>query len=115
MELNRRDFLKGAALSGAATAVVGLAGCSPQNSVLTSGGDSTPITSVNTGGPSWLTPPPVPDATLVKEEHDCEILVVGTGAAGNCAVLAATEAGAKVIGIDKGSADETPYVPNSRD
>jgi succinate dehydrogenase/fumarate reductase flavoprotein subunit len=46
-----------------------------------------------------LTPPPVP--TDIKETLDCDVLVIGLGLAGCAAIKAATDEGAKVIGIDK--------------
>ena len=82
--IDRRGFLKGAAISAAAVAGVGaLAGCSSSSSGSTSGSSSESF---------------VPDETL-----DCDICVVGCGASGFMASITAAKAGAKVITVDKGS------------
>ncbi|MDR2721441.1 MAG: FAD-binding protein, partial [Coriobacteriaceae bacterium] len=49
--------------------------------------------------PSFMTPPAIPDT--IKETLDCDVLVIGLGLAGCAAVKAATDEGARVIGIDK--------------
>jgi len=73
MELDRRNFLKGAAVVGGTAVVAGLTGCTP------AGGSTTSSTTASTTVPqSW------------DEEHD--IVIVGAGGAGLIAALAATEA-----------------------
>lgn len=100
MNIDRRGFLKGAALAGGAAAFTGLAGCAPASSKADS---TTSATSSNTTdsatAKSWRdSPEPITD---ISETIDCDVVVVGAGAAGTCAVLAATEAGAKVVCLQK--------------
>lgn len=89
--LSRRSFLKGASISavglfGAAT----LGGCSPKSAnddTIDSTGKSIGNTAQNAEGP-W--------------DEETDIVVVGSGAAGVTAALAAVNAGAKVVMVDKG-------------
>lgn len=48
---------------------------------------------------SWRTAPA--DPTDVSETYDCDVLVIGLGHAGSCALRAAAEAGAKVAAFEK--------------
>ena len=112
--LSRRQFLAGAACAGAlgALGTTSLAGCAPQQSKKGAEDQASEQTyDVMTAKPSFLEKPPVPQS--VKEEYDCDVLVIGTGTAGNPAVRAAAEAGAKVIGIDKGT--DVGFVPSTQD
>lgn len=71
MKMDRRDFLKGAALAGGAAAVAGLAGCTPT-------GGQAPATTGSAADVTWA------------EEHD--IVIVGGGGAGLIAAITAAEA-----------------------
>lgn len=102
--LSRRAFLGLGATAAAAAGVAGLAGCAPQQSgTASSGSDSADGAASGVAPteytPDFLTPPPVP--TDVKEEKDCEVLVIGLGLAGTAAAKAAAEAGKKVIVLEK--------------
>lgn len=112
--IDRRDFLKGAAVSGAAALAAGaLAGCAPQGGTETTADD---LAATGTGGesewgtfdengkftPSFLADPePIPDDAIV-EEFDAEIVVVGFGLTGLSAAREAMEEGADVFVIEKG-------------
>jgi hypothetical protein len=105
--LSRRSFLAGSALFGAATvaSASGLAGCAPKTPE-TAGGGTDPNAAAGTGGaqgPSFLNPPAPIDDSSVTQTLDCDVCVVGLGLAGVCATRAASEEGAQVIGIEKGT------------
>ncbi|WP_308855615.1 FAD-binding protein [uncultured Slackia sp.] len=100
-DMSRRAFLGLDAMT-AAVAGAGLAGCAPSSNsekaadgaaAASAGGD------VMAFEPSFLTAPAVPSE--VKEEKDCDVVVVGYGLAGSAAAKAAAEEGAKVIVIEK--------------
>jgi hypothetical protein len=112
--LSRRAFLGGAATVAVGAALVAT-GCAPASSTPEGGGDQPGSSGQTSGGqtPAFLQKPAVPDSSKISQELDCDVLVIGTGTAGNPAVLAAVEAGAKVIGIDKGG--PVGYVPGSQD
>lgn len=106
MELNRRDFLKGALAMGAAGAAgAGLAGCAP------SGGEN-PKTA-ETGGieyPAGLqasdfedSPVEIEPITEFSEEKTYDVVVVGAGTGGVPAALSALEEGATVAVLQKES------------
>lgn len=101
-EMSRRAFLGLGAAAAVTAGAAGLAGCAlaaPKQDAPAAdqGGDAAP--SATNGQPSFMTPPPAP--TDVKETKDCDVLVIGLGISGCCAARAASEAGAKVIGVDK--------------
>lgn len=101
-ELSRRAFLGlGATAAVAAGAVgTGLAGCAPQTAEQTGGSKQGSAGSGSASGqPSFMEPLPVP--TDVSETKECDVLVLGLGLSGVSASRAASEAGAKVIGIEK--------------
>ena len=116
--LDRRTFLKGAALLGTAAAAGGaLAGC---NSPAT---DSTAVAaspaaqdtdrSPGTGTPvegyicaeDWLGEAPVIDSGDIVETLEYEVVILGGGHAGTQAALAAAQEGAKVAVIEAQPAD----------
>lgn len=101
VKFSRRAFL-GLGATAAVTAGAGLAGCAPQNSASTTK-ESTESLSKNGLAseftPSFLTKPVAP--ANIKEEKDCDVLVLGLGLSGIAATRAAAESGAKVIGIEK--------------
>lgn len=101
-EMSRRAFLGLGAAAAVTAGAAGLAGCAPaapkqDAPVADQGGDAAP--SATNREPSFMTPPPAP--TDVKETKDCDVLVIGLGLSGCCAARAASEAGAKVIGVEK--------------
>lgn len=100
IELSRRAFF-GLSATAAVAAGAGLAGCSPattdQNK--SESQDASASNQSDTSTPSFMTPPEPP--TDIKEEKDCDVLVIGLGISGLAALKAAAEQGAKVIGIDK--------------
>lgn len=96
--ISRRSLLKwgGVAAVGALGAGT-LAGCAPQDTDSANSGAS--LSSTGTEGPSFLAAPdPITD---FAETLDFEVIVVGAGAAGVPAALAAQEAGAKVALLQK--------------
>ena len=106
-ELSRRAFigLGAAAAVTAGTTTMGLVGCAPsaaseapKDNVATSSTTSSGTTS-NTGEPAFMVAPEVP--TDVQEVKECDILVIGLGLSGVAAARAASEAGAKVIAVEK--------------
>lgn len=102
MELDRRTFIKGAALSGALAATAGLAACSPAQSGESDGGQ-TGASDAGAGQQSgdWrAAPEPIAD---IAETVDADVVVVGAGTSGCFATLAAVEAGAKTVCLQKGS------------
>ena len=89
--LDRRSFLKSAALLGSSAAVAGVAGLSP--AVASEAEDTTKAEKKY----SFETPPkPVPDSEIV-ETYEAEIIVVGAGMSGLVTAVSAMEAGADVI------------------
>ena len=103
-DMSRRAFLGLGAVT-AAVAGAGLAGCAPTNNADKAAEEGAAAAANNAGGdvmsfqPSFLTAPAVPSE--VKEEKDCDVVVVGYGLAGSAAAKAAAEEGAKAIVIEK--------------
>lgn len=115
-KLDRRDFLKGAAVSAAGIGVASMLGaCTPQQS----GGDepeaTAPATSTTDGDlilnaeladSKWsfeIPPDPIPDSDI-KETVEAEIVVVGAGTSGLCTAVSAAEQGADVLLISASKA-----------
>lgn len=100
-KMSRRNFLKGAAASGAtAAALAGLAGCAPSTSQKDKDAS---LEGNNIQATDWLgEPPETPDS--FSEELEADIIVCGLGIAGISAMRAAAEQGATVIGFDKSDA-----------
>jgi hypothetical protein len=101
MELNRRTFLKGAALAGAAAATASLTACSPQISAPNAeegASTSSDVLDASALGKKWsfeIPPDPVPDSDI-KETISADVIVVGSGMAGLCTAVSAQESGADV-------------------
>lgn len=105
--INRRSFLKGAAMTGAAALAVGMAGCAPKTQseslAETGGSEFGTFDADGVYTPSFLiAPDPVDESTLV-EIVEADVVVVGMGLAGICAARAALEEGASVICLEKGA------------
>lgn len=110
MELNRRDFLKGALATGALAATgSALAACSPsggaasEGSAASAGSASSASSDVLTADGyqqmKWsfeIPPEPVADSDIA-ETYTHDIVVVGAGMAGLCTAVSAAEQGADVI------------------
>lgn len=95
----RRTFIKGAALGTAGLASAGLlAGCGQGEE----GSSSSPPSAVDAGKPAFMQPPaPIADSEI-KETINTDVVVCGAGMAGLCAAIAAAQAGAKVVLLEKG-------------
>ena len=78
MELNRRDFLKGAVVASGAGAIAGLVGCAPKSEQPTTSGTDGSAAAAFEEATAPIEPATVPDSW--DEEH--EIIVVGSGAGG---------------------------------
>ncbi|MCI9261604.1 FAD-binding protein [uncultured Adlercreutzia sp.] len=100
--MSRRSFLGLGALAAAGVGAAGLAGCAPAasgNSEAALSETGTEGTAAASGQPAFMTAPAVP--TDVADTKDCDVLVLGLGLSGICAARAASEAGVKVIGVEK--------------
>ncbi|BAK43532.1 FAD-dependent oxidoreductase [Eggerthella sp. YY7918] len=94
--MNRRDFLKGAAVTGGAAALMGLAGCSPQGSKASK--ETSDTATASNAHPWETTPEPIAD---IAETKDYDIVIVGAGIAGLSAAEAAARSGAKTVVLDR--------------
>ncbi len=102
-QLDRRTFLKGAGITAAGVAALsGIAGCGYKNytpyaegSVGAQGNGSTTISDT----PSFMQKPEA--ITKFEETLNCDVLVIGAGAAGVPAALSAAENGANVVLLQK--------------
>jgi fumarate reductase flavoprotein subunit len=109
-DLDRRSFLKGALVTGAAAAVgaagvVSLTGCAPAETGA-SGTGTTGTSSGGTGGTRYTTYSNPDEIGIVHEtssEETVDVVVIGTGVTGlSCSMLVAEQApDAKVLLIDK--------------
>ncbi|MEG1827437.1 MAG: FAD-binding protein, partial [Gordonibacter sp.] len=115
--VSRRQFLIGAGLAGIGAAGAGLAGCAPSSkaagdsaassgSASAAGVDSAALANNPLGANAavewtFMTPPADIGSDQIKSTEDVDVLVVGCGFAGAVASVAAAEAGAKTLCIDK--------------
>lgn len=93
--MNRRTFIKGA---GSAAVIAGTA-MTTANAAFADNATEETASEV----PSWLGEEPVIDDADVEGEDSADVIVIGLSDSGSVAVRAAAEAGATVIGIEKGS------------
>ncbi len=104
IDLSRRTFLKGAGITALGAAAAGmLAGCGQGYQVSESEVPVNTRTAQN-AGPAWLGEDPVVAESEITETVDTEVLVVGIGTGGIPASIAAAEAGAKTLAIERQSA-----------
>lgn len=97
--ISRRNLLKGAALSAAGVAALGVMGCSPQAAGSAEGGS---VSETGEGGKhTWEIKPEPISADKIKETVDTEVLIIGGGYSGTCCALSAAENGAKVVLVEK--------------
>ena len=108
MDMDRRNFLKGAALVGGTAALAGLTGCTtPSTGTTGTTGSTSSTTSSSTTGGTLYTTYPNPDGIgtvrSTSNQETVDVVVVGTGVTGlNCAMLIADQdSDAKVLLIDK--------------
>jgi succinate dehydrogenase/fumarate reductase flavoprotein subunit len=95
--IDRRSFLKGAALVGGAVAVTGLSACTTSAPGTSGNANGAPGTTA--GARPWESAPtPITDATV---GGDFDIIIVGAGISGNAAAEAASANGAKVLVIEQ--------------
>src|SRR5450756_3006739 len=106
-KLNRRDFLKGAAISGAGLAAVGALGASSTTPVAAQVATPapTPTSAVQYGRPGIDDVPvaatPCPSILPAKWDKEADVVIVGYGGAGAVAAMEAQAAGAKVLVLEK--------------
>ncbi len=94
--ITRRSFLKNTAAGAGAIAMAGGIASAAENAAEQS-------STAQAKKYSWETPPAaIPDGKI-KEKISTEIVIIGCGVAGSAAAASATEAGAKVIVIEKHS------------
>lgn len=96
--LSRRSFLKVSSLAAGGLGVMALAGCAPQTAQEGSAEEGN-----SSDGERTTTELPIPAAAAPeKTVYDCDVLVIGGGFAGLNAAMAAKNAGASVVMVDKG-------------
>ena len=102
MELNRRSFLKGAAMTAVgAVGATALAGCAPSNAsdqgTATAGGEA--YNTAETMQRKWsfeIPPEPIADSDIA-ETIEADVIVVGAGTSGLMTANSAAEAGLDVV------------------
>ncbi|PNV65912.1 3-oxosteroid 1-dehydrogenase [Rubneribacter badeniensis] len=110
MELNRRDFLKGAGALGALGAMGTLASCAPASPKTAADGAGESATAdgaltAQSATQKWsfeIPPEPIADEDIA-ETFSADVIVVGAGMAGTCCAVSAAEGGLSVILIDAGT------------
>lgn len=97
-QLNRRQFVSGLSLAGLAAVGTGLTGCASPNPSPSS--QNSGSTKPNSGHRWEVKPDPIPD-DQIAQTLECDVLVIGAGAAGVITAYSACENGAKVIVLEK--------------
>ena len=112
--MDRRSFLKGSVLAGAvASTGMLLGGCAPKKeseSAVEKNGKS----AGDGGAVDWLGAPQTIDEGDIAETLECDVLVIGGGLSGLCALNAAVEEGANAILIEKAASSILQSVTKSR-
>lgn len=101
--VSRRPFVKGAGLTGAAVAAASaaLSGVAVADEAAEAEVTSAPDYS------SWLPAEPEISDDMVEEEVEANVIVVGVGDSGCCAIRAAAEEGATVLAFEKSETKNT--------
>ena len=100
--VSRRSFVKGAGLTGAAVATsAALTGVAVADEATEAEVTSAPDYS------SWLPAEPEISDDMVEEEVEADVIVVGVGDSGCCAIRAAAEEGATVLAFEKSETKNT--------
>ncbi len=95
--VNRRDFIKGTAISAVGVASVGLLGGCGQDNI-------NPNTGSGAAAPaSYEIPPPAIPEKKIKSTIVADVVVIGGGTGGMFAAIAAAESGARTVLLEKGS------------
>ena len=98
--IDRRGFLAGAgALTASAAALAGTSIARAAEKGASAPADAAAPAKGKEAASDWHVAPA--DPTDVAETYDCDVLVIGLGHAGSCAVRAAAEAGAKMAAFEK--------------
>ncbi len=99
MELDRRTFLRGAALLGGSSALMGLAGCAPKDSETSNmaASDDASARAAFEAAAAPIAPVDVPGAW----DLETDIIVVGSGAGGMNASIRLAQAGYKVAMLER--------------
>lgn len=98
MELDRRSFLKGAAILGGTGALAGLAGCSPQGGASMSAATAGTGAQANFEAAAAPIDPVEPPSTW---DEETEVVVVGSGAGGMNASIRLAQAGYRVLMLER--------------
>lgn len=102
--LSRRGFLTGMAVTGAAAALTGLAGCAPSNKSAAAN-EPTGSTSSQTTEAWTIEELPEPSETV-----SCEVCVVGGGGTGLAAAIQAQQLGLDVVMLEKKGATGGSFI-----
>lgn len=124
-QMSRRTFVQTAALGTAAmTAAASIAladapaegegapegEAAPEGEGAPAGGGMPMMGSGPVEDPEWRTAPTAPADSEVVETYDCDVLVIGLGHAGCCALRAAAEAGASVAAFEDQAEDSLSFL-----
>lgn len=99
MSLDRRSFLKGAAIIGGTGALAGLAGCAPSGGKNTSENSSV---SKEQAAFEAATQPIAPVEAPASWDEETEIVIVGSGGGGMNASIRLAQAGYQVLMLERG-------------
>lgn len=99
--ISRRSFIAGAAGAAAAGAAASAAGAALASEAATGGAAEESAPAYTRAG--WKFPATTYTAADASQAYDCDIAVLGAGAAGTCAALRAAELGASVVWVERES------------